>query len=426
MIPRSAFNVEKPVYEIDERVYRRFPVHKQSFVTLGQKDTGQTGTMFWVGKMLAQAGSNILSNTKGKSRLDYALDFGGNALNMILGTYGMPNSQFLKWNPLFIPELLSENPIEMEPDRLTELAKFASRVYGSDLVGVAGLDQRWVYSEDISCKSFAFEDLFREDTSLNLKIKPIVFEEVTEPTETDDKFIIPNSVDKSIVMAVAMNIDFITTSPAVLASTAAEIGYSRMGILAISMAEFIRSLGYVAIPCMNDTALSIPLAIDAGLGQIGRNGLLITPEYGPCVRLCKVLTNMPLIPDKPIDYGITDFCKQCLLCASKCPSGSISFDKQSFEPVCENNNPGVNKWYLEPENCLQFWQQNGTACSNCISVCPFTSGFVAEQCVECESCDNPNGCSLQTVTFERDKYGYSQRTTWGSKPVSCPLVRVGL
>ena len=71
------------------------------------------------------------------------------------------------------------------------------------------------------------------------------------------------------------------------------------------LAEFIRILGYKAIPMGNDTSLSIPLAIDAGLGELGRHGLLITPEYGPCVRLCKVFTDLPLEPDKPIQFGVT-------------------------------------------------------------------------------------------------------------------------
>ncbi|MFZ5631685.1 MAG: reductive dehalogenase [Bacillota bacterium] len=406
MIPRSKYTTDRPVYEIDDSVYRRFPVYRQGFVTLGQKDSGQTGIICWVDKMLANMAAHIMHNTAGKTRADYALEFGGNAMNMILGMYGMPNFQFLKWNPLFVPEQLYGKPAPLEPEKLTELVKYAAGVYGSDLVGVARLDRRWVYSEDL--------------------FKPFVFADTGQPAETDDGFIIPDSVDRAVVMAVAMNIEFTRTSPAVAASTAAEMGYSRMGILAIALAEFIRSLGYIAIPCMNDTALSIPLAIDAGLGQIGRNGLLITPEYGPCVRLCKVLTNMPLLVDRPVDFGITDFCRQCLLCARECPPRSISFGRQSFATVCENNNPGVKTWYVEAESCLRFWQENGAACANCIAVCPFTAGFESVQCVECERCDNPGGCSLQTVTVERQKHGYVQVKSWGARPESILSARAGL
>ena len=64
-----------------------------------------------------------------------------------------------------------------------------------------------------------------------------------------------------------------------MASTSA--GYSWSGLTAVSLAEAVRFMGYVAIPCMNETAMSVPLAIDAGLGQLGRLGYLITPWFGP-------------------------------------------------------------------------------------------------------------------------------------------------
>jgi epoxyqueuosine reductase QueG len=88
-----------------------------------------------------------------------------------------------------------------------------------------------------------------------------------------------------------------------------------MGFIAPSMARFIQELGYHAMPSGNDTALSIPMAVDAGLGELGRNGILITPKYGPRVRLCKVFTDLPLVHDKPVDLGVQAFCEICKKCA---------------------------------------------------------------------------------------------------------------
>ena len=96
----------------------------------------------------------------------------------------------------------------------------------------------------------------------------------------------------------------------------------------MALAQAIRSLGYVAIPCMNSTAMSVPLAIDAGLGELGRLGYLVTPEWGPHVRIDKVLTNMPLKPDRPINFGVTEYCTECGICAVECPSGAICPDKK--------------------------------------------------------------------------------------------------
>ena len=70
-----------------------------------------------------------------------------------------------------------------------------------------------------------------------------------------------------------MDWEGINTSPREEASAATVLAYSRMAQLSASLAKYIRSLGYPALPCGNDTAQSIPLAIDAGLGELGRNGL---------------------------------------------------------------------------------------------------------------------------------------------------------
>lgn len=390
MIPRTAFKIVKSLedlYEIDETKYRRFNSGNTAFVVIGQKDTGEIGPMNWLDKLMPNMMSNIANNVDGKSRIDYALMMGAEAVHYIIGTYGDQNAnkQFLKWNPLFVPEFLNKSPAKMEPEKLTSLVKSAATAYGADLVGIAELDHRWVYDKNI--------------------YKPFIFDGIGHPTETDEAFVIPSSINRAVVMVIAMNRDWVLQSPSVANHTAADFGYSKMAALSLSVAEFIRALGYNAIPCMNDTALSIPLAISAGLGQLGRLGLMITPEYGPCIRICKVLTDMPLNTDKPIDYGQTSFCSQCLLCARACPAGAISFEDRTMIEPNESNNPGVRKWYIDAQKCLRFWQANGTACSNCIAACPFTVEFSSEQCLRCERCIAPQ-CPLQLVAAERLKHGY--------------------
>ncbi len=122
-------------------------------------------------------------------------------------------------------------------------------------------------------------------------------------------------------------------------------------------------------------ALSVPLAIDAGLGQYGRHGLLITKQFGPRVRIAKILTDMPLIPDKPnFDFcrAVVRFCEACKKCAEHCPSQSISYDRgRTWQGETKSNNPGIRKWYINPETCYGFWVENGSDCSNCIRSCPY-------------------------------------------------------
>ncbi|MBD3405121.1 MAG: reductive dehalogenase [Candidatus Lokiarchaeota archaeon] len=228
-----------------------------------------------------------------------------------------------------------------DPKKLSELVKRAGKLFGGSLIGIAPLDQRWVYS-------------------VNRENKP---------------YDIPQSLNRAIVIAIEMDYDGIATSPTFAAQAASSIGYSKMAFVEIQLSSLIRRMGYTAIACGNDVALSVPLAIDAGLGQYGRHGLLITKEFGPRVRLAKILTDMPLIPDSP-DRGFCEavirFCETCKKCAKECPSQSISYDKErKWHGKTKSNNPGVKKWYVNAETCYNFWIQNGGECSNCIRSCPY-------------------------------------------------------
>ena len=125
------------------------------------------------------------------------------------------------------------------------------------------------------------------------------------------------------------------------------MGYSRMAVAAGSIAEFIRGLGFHAIPCGNDTALSVPVAIQAGLGHVGRHGRLITWGRGPLVRIAKIFTDLPLSSSPVASGGIIEFCETCEKCVKRCPSKAIPSGSRTFEGPSESNNPGVLKWYCK-------------------------------------------------------------------------------
>ena len=173
-------------------------------------------------------------------------------------------------------------------------------------------------------------------------------------------------------MAVEMDYKASECSPSHIAIAATSLGYSRMAALGWSVRKFLSELGYRSFATGNDVALSVPYAVAAGLGEAGRNGILITKEFGPRVRLLKVFTELELKPDKPKVFGAAEFCRKCRRCAESCPGKAISFsDDRTCEGPTISNNPGVEKWYLNPEKCWGFWVENGGACSNCITSCPF-------------------------------------------------------
>lgn len=225
------------------------------------------------------------------------------------------------------------------PGEFSKIIKQVGKGFGAALVGITNLNRDWIYTHDRSGKEIN----------------------------------IPDTVQNAIVFAIEMDLEALQTSPAYPSAFATGNGYSRMAFVQSCVAEFIRNLGYTAIPAGNGTGLSIPLAIDAGLGQYGRHGLLITEEYGSNVRICKVFTDMPLEPDRPINLGALEFCRTCKRCAESCPSNSISSNTNpSWEGETRSNNPGIYKWYVNVETCYEFWTKNGNDCSNCIVSCPFT------------------------------------------------------
>ena len=95
-------------------------------------------------------------------------------------------------------------------------------------------------------------------------------------------------------------------------------------------------------------------AQSAGLGYIGRSGLLITPEFGPRVRLAVCLTEAVL---KPTIAEYDNECLSCHICIDSCPSGALA-EPSGGEPYT------INKFA-----CQSFRNASG-GCSECMRICP--------------------------------------------------------
>lgn len=144
--------------------------------------------------------------------------------------------------------------------------------------------------------------------------------------------------------------------------------YPNGAMIAVRLAYFIRSLGYPARAEMVDhyDVVAPLVARDAGLGEIGRHGLLITPCLGIRVRLGVVTTDLPLHPDsRESDLSVLDFCRICKKCAVNCPSNSIPLD--DWQEI-----DGALRWRINPETCYRYWCSMGTDCARCMAVCPYS------------------------------------------------------
>ena len=217
----------------------------------------------------------------------------------------------------------------------TRRIKGFARYLGADLVGTTKLNPEYVYSH-----------IGRGQGRWGDKI------------ELDHSY--------AIAIAVKMDHDMIRHSPGLPGITETSRIYFESAKIATILARYINMLGYASRAHVdgNYRVMVVPVAADAGLGELGRLGLLITPEYGPRVRLAVVTTDMPLEQDEQMCFGVQHFCSICKKCAEHCPSNSISdAGKKTYA--------GVEKWQSAQDSCYKYWRLQGTDCSLCIKVCPY-------------------------------------------------------
>ena len=102
-------------------------------------------------------------------------------------------------------------------------------------------------------------------------------------------------------------------------------------------------------------------AVQAGLGQLGYNGQLLTPQAGSRCRITLITTDAPLEPDGPRDFGVPAICNRCRACVRRCPAGAI--------PNRPAMHRGVEKVKLNLSRCFPVVAQV-YGCSVCMKVCP--------------------------------------------------------
>jgi len=172
----------------------------------------------------------------------------------------------------------------------------------------------------------------------------------------------------AIAFTVEMDLQLVGTAPTAPTILESARQYACAAAIAVQLGNLIRSMGYPARAHIdgNYRVVAPLVARDAGLGEIGRMGLLMTPELGPRVRLGVVTTDLPLLPD-PAGYApsVLDFCQACEKCADNCPVRAIpTGDREEID--------GVLRWRIDQEICYRYWCVTGTDCARCMALCPYS------------------------------------------------------
>lgn len=349
------------IYKVDED-YQRFNQKNNLLIRAMWKEE-----MIENDKKITSSLKDHVNNKKsGYSLFDYAYYQGiMNQLQNLNYGLNLCDQEANSWVNAVSKEPKAELPSEEE---MAAIVKKASIKFGASAVGITEIDRRWVYSH-------WYDEDKKESFPLRFSDEDPQYENIDTPTKLEDGTrIIPASMKYAVVILIDWDNDSLKYAPTMLARAASVKAYSDLTNLTLYIAGFIKALGYNAIPSINCTALSIPLAIDAGLGEMGRSGKLINPELGAKVRIAKVITDLPMSTDHPQNYGIIEFCNSCKKCARQCPAGALSKGGQDKTAIDDTGSNHYLRWVIDQKKCYKYWSECGTDCNVCIYVCPFNRG----------------------------------------------------
>ncbi len=233
-----------------------------------------------------------------------------------------------------------EAPLTDDPQLMARHIKSTAYFLRADIVGICELPPYAVYSHSMA---------------------------TGEPISLPHKYAISIVVDQDWKTARA------TVGNDWISSSMSFMSYSASGFIACILADYIRRLGYPARAhhARNYQVVVPSMLLRAGIGEMSRIGdIVINPFIGPRFKASIVTTDLPLAVDKPIDFGVQDFCTKCKQCARYCPSGAITFE----DKVMHN---GYEKWPLDVEKCTQHRVGNkrGISCGVCVTVCPWNKPY---------------------------------------------------
>ena len=159
---------------------------------------------------------------------------------------------------------------------------------------------------------------------------------------------------------------------------------NRLNDLAKIGAEYIKDCGYRAFAQTTDAVqeygvyrTKLPhktVAVNAGLGWIGKSALFVTTEYGSAVRLTSIITNAPLDTGTPTTESS---CGKCFICTEACPAKAIS--GKLWRPDLDRDE------FFNPLACQKKARELAserineeiTLCGKCIEVCPYTQKYIS-------------------------------------------------
>jgi len=300
----------------------------------------------------------LVNNIPGRTLPDLALHYALHS-DMTMGSSGLydaprnvaisDHEELVNFN-LHPPQDFGLDPWQGSPEEASRMLEAAGIQCGASMVGFTKVNPNWIYPY--------------------VKFESGITESVMDMENM--AFRIPESYKYVVVLISQGPRDLLIRNQSELGAAGDRATYSRVFNAGVQMERFVKGLGYGYAELMA-AAPAIPFALEAGLGEMGRMNRLINPLFGGNVRITGFLTDLPLAPDKPIDFGLQEFCKTCKICASECPAGALSMaDEPYWIPANAYQASGKKVYFEDNEKCADYTISTANYCSTCMSVCPWS------------------------------------------------------
>lgn len=258
---------------------------------------------------------------------------------------------------------VAPNRVEvLNPEVLTQKLKADAKALGADVVGITELDPRFVFQKDNEGNAVQLKHRYAIVLGKGLDYK------LSHPTAPLPWQNLYSSIPEEVAAVLSgKQVQTATQIPEEVLNEYRETleFFSDGGRTAVELASLIRGYGYPARAHFGrwSEVQVVPLAIMAGLGELGKNGMLVNPTMGPRGSFPIVTTDLPLIPDKQVDLGIQEFCRSCAKCADACPPLAIP----QGDPAMVN---GLLRWQVDGPKCFSYIKTN-PKCMACVGACPY-------------------------------------------------------
>ncbi len=167
----------------------------------------------------------------------------------------------------------------------------------------------------------------------------------------------------ALILGMEMKWEKIKEAPGAICEIEVFRVYKELGDVTIELAEYMKEQGYKseAHHPFGGKLLFGPHVKAANLGIMGRNGLMLTPEFGPRQRWSIITTDAEIPETKERDFSeLKDFCDNCGACVRACKGGAV------YETPIEKEHGVIT--HIDRSKCIQSILENNY-CSYCLKIC---------------------------------------------------------